>query len=223
MGYSFPLLPPNLPKNQNFGKIKKKPKDIIIFNRCTKIYDQMMYGSWDMVCDRCNCYFSFWAIIFTPLSAQKVKILKKWKKCMDISSFYIGVPKIMIRWCTVPEIWCVTDVIVISHFGLFFALLHLEISSLYICVPKIMIRWCTVPEIWCMMDGQKKWHIEVGAPPNNKFHNIKIIKRMYYQTKNFDVNFHCLKHTKKRNTLCSNYWVLHHILMKNQRLNKQLI
>ena len=42
-----------------------------------------------------------------------------------------------------------------------------------------MIRWCTVPEIWCATDGQtdgrtsgrtdgrKKWHIEVGAPPEN--------------------------------------------------------
>ena len=30
----------------------------------------------------------------------------------------------MIRWCTVPEIRCVTDVIVISYFGLFFALLQ---------------------------------------------------------------------------------------------------
>ena len=49
---------------------------------CTKNYDQMMYGSWDMVRDRCNCYFSFWAIFcpFTPLTAQKIKILEKWKK-----------------------------------------------------------------------------------------------------------------------------------------------
>ena len=29
----------------------------------------------------------------------------------------------MIIYCTVPEIWHVTDVIVIFHFGLFFALL----------------------------------------------------------------------------------------------------
>ena len=28
----------------------------------------------------------------------------------------------MIRWCTIPEISCVTDVIVFFHFGLFFAL-----------------------------------------------------------------------------------------------------
>ena len=71
----------------------------------------MLYCSWDMVCDRCNCYFSFWAIFcpFIPLTAQKIKILKKWKNCLEISSFYICVPKIMIRWCMVTEIWCTTD------------------------------------------------------------------------------------------------------------------
>ena len=31
------------------------------------------------------------------------------KKHLEISSFYISVPKITIRWCTVPEIWCATD------------------------------------------------------------------------------------------------------------------
>ena len=79
-----------------------------------------MYSSWDIVNDRCNCYFSFWAIFctFTPLTAQNIKILKKWKKSLEISSFYIGVPKIKIRWCTVNEIWCMTDVI-IFHFGPF--------------------------------------------------------------------------------------------------------
>ena len=56
---------------------------------------------------------------------------------------------------TVPEIWGLTDVIVIFHFGLFFAFYpanspknqnlkkiknNLEISSFYICVPKIMIN-----------------------------------------------------------------------------------
>ena len=64
-----------------------------------------------MVCDRCNYYFSFWVIFcsFTPLAAQKIKILKKWKKHLEILSFYICVPKIMIRRCTVPHIWCATD------------------------------------------------------------------------------------------------------------------
>ena len=37
--------------------------------------------------------------------------------------FYTSLPKIMIICYTVPEIWHVTDVIVIFHFGLFFVLL----------------------------------------------------------------------------------------------------
>ena len=111
MGHFLHFYSPNSPKNQNFEKMKKKPGDIIILHNCTKNYDQMMYGSWDMVRDRCNCYFSFWAIFcpFTPLTAQKIKILKKWKKHLEISSFYISVPKIMTRWCTIPGICCVTD------------------------------------------------------------------------------------------------------------------
>ena len=40
---------------------------------------------------------------------------------MEISSFYTIVPTIMIIGYNVPEIWHVTDVIVIFHLGLFFA------------------------------------------------------------------------------------------------------
>ena len=127
----------------------------------------MLYYSWDMGRDGCN-YFSFWAIfcLFTPLTAWKFKILKKWKKELEISSFYTSVPKMMVICCTVPEIWCMTYVIVIFHFRLFFALSLLnslknqnfkkmkktpgDIIILHMCtVPKIMIRWCAVPEIWC--------------------------------------------------------------------------
>ena len=101
--------------------MKKLPIDIIILHMCTKNHGHMLYCSWDMVCDRCNCYILFWAIFcpFTPLTAQKIKISKKWKKLLKISSFYICVPKIIIRWCAVPEIWCMMDVI-IFHFGPFF-------------------------------------------------------------------------------------------------------
>ena len=75
----------------------------------------------------------------------------------------------MIIGYTVPEIWYMTHVIFIFHFGPFFALLprnspknqnfkkmkkkkRLEILSCYTCVPIIMIGWCTVPEIWCATD-----------------------------------------------------------------------
>ena len=72
---------PFTPLIKTLKKWKKTPGDIIILHMCTKNYDQMMYGSWDMVHDGCN-YFSFWAIFcpFTPLTAQKIKIKKKWKK-----------------------------------------------------------------------------------------------------------------------------------------------
>ena len=112
-------------KNENFKKMKKNPWDIIISHKCTKNHDHTVYGSWDMTCDRCTCYFSFWAILvhFTSLTAQKMKMSKKWKKHLEMSSFYTRVPKIMIVCYTAPEIWHVTYVIVIFHFGLFFALL----------------------------------------------------------------------------------------------------
>ena len=141
MGDFLHFYPHNNLKNQNFEKMKKPAGDIIILHMHTKNYDQMMYSFWDMVHDRCNCYFSFWAIFcpFTPLTAQKIKTLKKRKKSLEISSFYICVPKIMIRWCMVPEIWCAMD--------------------------GQMDRW---------MDGQKKWHIEVGAPPKNYYYCLSL-------------------------------------------------
>ena len=49
------------------------------------------------------------AFFFCPLTAQKTKISKKWKKSLEIDIIILHVPKIMIRWCTVPEIWCATD------------------------------------------------------------------------------------------------------------------
>ena len=59
--------------------MKKTPGDIIILDMCIKNYDQMMYGSSDMVRDRRNCYFSFWTMFcpFTHETAQKIIILKR--------------------------------------------------------------------------------------------------------------------------------------------------
>ena len=82
-------------KIKTLKKWKKNPGDIIILHNCTKNYDQMMHRSWDMVHD-----------------SPKNQILEKWSITLQISSFYICVPKIMIRWCMLPETWCVTDVII---------------------------------------------------------------------------------------------------------------
>ena len=98
---------------------------LALLHKCNKNHDHMLYCSSDMVRNRCNCYFSFWTIfcLFTSLTAQKNKMKKKKKrkKDLEISLFYNSVSKIMIICYTVPEIWCVTDVIAIFHFGFFFA------------------------------------------------------------------------------------------------------
>ena len=117
----------------------------------------------------------WWAIFcpFTLLTAGKMKISKKWKKKKKKKKnawrfHHTGVPKLMIIRYTVPEIWCVMDVIAFFHSGLFFAFLppnspknqnflkkwkrHLEISSFYTSVLKMVIICYTVPEIWRVMD-----------------------------------------------------------------------
>ena len=110
LGNFLPFYPPNSPKNEYFIKMKKKPGDVIILHKCAKNHNYMLYFSWDMACDGCNCYFSFWAIFCpsTSLTAQKIKISWKSKKVLEISSSHTCVPKIMIRWCSVPEIRCMT-------------------------------------------------------------------------------------------------------------------
>ena len=82
----------------------------------------------------------------------------------------------MIVGYTVPEIWCVTNVIVIFSFRLFFALLppyspkskiskkfqkQMETSSFYTSAPKTMIICYTVFEIWHMMYVIFIFHFEL--------------------------------------------------------------
>ena len=95
-------------------------------HNCTKNHDHILYCPWDMARDRCNCYFSFWAIFcpLTPLTAQKIKISKKWKKHLEISSFNTSAPKIMIICYTDPEIWCVTHEIVFFILDYFLPFYH---------------------------------------------------------------------------------------------------
>ena len=104
---------------KKFLKMKKTHGDIIILHKYPKNYNQMMYSSWDMVHSGCN-YFWFWAIFwpFTPLTAQKIKNTKIWKYAWRYHHFTYVYQKMMygqmmygwmIRWCVVPEIWCVTS------------------------------------------------------------------------------------------------------------------
>ena len=55
------LPPPNDKKNQNFEKLKKTPRDIIILHMYIINDNHMMYGSGDIEHDRHN-FLSFWTI-----------------------------------------------------------------------------------------------------------------------------------------------------------------
>ena len=83
-------------------KSRKTTWDIIILYKCNINGNYMMHGSWDVKRERQN-FLSIWVIScpFTPLTTQKIKILKKWKKHLEISSLYTSVPKIMIIRYTV--------------------------------------------------------------------------------------------------------------------------
>ena len=96
------------------------------------------------VTDRSFCHLD---PFFVLLRYIKSKISRKLNKNEEISLFYTSVPKIMIIGYAFRELWHVTDVIVIFHFGVFQKKKkkirkrkHLEISSCYRRVLKIMIR-----------------------------------------------------------------------------------
>ena len=91
-GPSFaPSDPPNNWKNQNFEKIKKS-LEILSFYTCVP----KMTIIWCMVPEIWSVaaiFVSFWTIFwpFTPLT-QKIKILKKRNKHLEVSLFYTSVP-----------------------------------------------------------------------------------------------------------------------------------
>ena len=119
----FALLTPYQPKKSKFLKNVKNLRDIIIWHMCTINDNDMMYGSYDMKHDKHN-FLLFWTVFgpFTLLTTQKNQNFENLKKTSaDIINLH-KCTKIMIMCYTVPEIWHVTDVIVIFHFGLFFAL-----------------------------------------------------------------------------------------------------
>ena len=137
----------------------KKPIDIIILHMCTLNENHMMYGSWDMECDRYN-FFSSWTIFaILPLpTTQKIKMLKEWKNLLEIPSFHTSVPEMTIILCMIPEIWSATDRI-FCHFRPFFALLP-KTQNFEIKKPPediIIFHKCTknhdhMHKIWCVMD-----------------------------------------------------------------------
>ena len=93
LDHFLPFYHPNNPKNQSFEKLKKMPGDTIILHMCTINYNRMMYSFWGIKRDG-QKFLSFWTFfcLFTPLTTQKIKVVRKWKKSLEILLFYTCVP-----------------------------------------------------------------------------------------------------------------------------------
>ena len=119
-GPFYALLPPNNLENQNFEKMKKNNWR---YHHFTKVYHK--WQSYDVWFLRYEAWQTDFFVIlghflpFYPTNNPKNQNFEK----MKTTALYRSIPKIMTIYYTVPEIWFVTDVIAIFHFGLFFALL----------------------------------------------------------------------------------------------------
>ena len=136
-----------------------------------------MFPEMCSVTDRIFCHFGqCFAHLF--LKNPKNQNFENMKKMPGDIIILHKCTKIMIIWYTVPEIWRVTDLIVIFHFGLFFALFpffqknekkawrYHHITHVYQKLWLDGVRFLKNGAPWT--DGRtegKKWHKEVGAPP----------------------------------------------------------
>ena len=106
---------------------------IIILYLCNTNLNDMTYSFWDIEYGRLKMVTlikSFFALLLPK--TKKIRILKKMKKWLEISSFYICVPKITIKNETTQNI------------KIFEKLKrHLDISSFYTCAPSMKICFLT--------------------------------------------------------------------------------
>ena len=107
LNHFLPFYPTNNPKNQNF---EKKHLQISFYTSVSKIMIICYIAPkiWH-VADVIFVFHSELFFTLLPLTAQKFKKFFKMKKYLEVTSFYICVPKIMIRSCKVPEMKRQTD------------------------------------------------------------------------------------------------------------------
>ena len=81
LGDIFPFYPLTAHKMKISKKWKKSWR--YHFTKCTKNHDHMLHCSWNMACDTCNFYFSFWVIFYPfypPTSPQNQNFKKSEKR-----------------------------------------------------------------------------------------------------------------------------------------------
>ena len=122
-GLFFALSPPLTARKIKISKKWKKLfGDVIILQKCTKnlIIWYTVPEKWH-VTDLIIFHFGLFFALLPPQLTWKMKLSKKWKKHLEISSFYTSIYTknhdhvVYCSW----EIWCVTNVIVIFIWGYF--------------------------------------------------------------------------------------------------------
>ena len=105
----LPFYPTNNPKI--FGKMKKNPLEISSFYTSVPKIMIICYTISEIWCMTGIIVIFCFELLFALLAPNNPKNqnLREWNICLEISSYYICVPKITIRWCMVPEIQCATN------------------------------------------------------------------------------------------------------------------
>ena len=91
LDHFLPLHHPNNPENQNFEKVKRHLQMESFYTCVPKITIVwcVLHEMWSAISIH---FFSAIFCPFTPLTTRKIKIWKKWKKHLEILSFYTWVP-----------------------------------------------------------------------------------------------------------------------------------
>ena len=117
----------------NFEKPKKlllkKWKNLLEISSCytcTKNHNHTRYSSRDKKWDGIFCYIGSFFTLLTPspLRTQETKILKKYKKHLEMSSFLTCATKSRIIWCMLTKIWSAHTDTILCHFRSFLRCHH---------------------------------------------------------------------------------------------------
>ena len=147
--------------------MKKFAGDIIILHICTKNHSHMMYGSWDMECDR-QSVLSIWTAFLLFYSSMDPEN-QNFEKIKKNTWIYYHFTHVYHKWQSY-DIWLLRYGVqqsFLSFWAVFCPFTPLttrkiqtlknwkkllEISSFFRSVPKIMIICHTVPLIWHVTD-----------------------------------------------------------------------
>ena len=114
LGRFLPFYPPNNPKNQNSEKMK--------MYHFTPVYHKLQ--SYDACFLRYRAQWTDFFVIldhslpFYPITTRKIKILKKWKNCLEILSFTHAYHKWQSHdvWSLRYEVWQTEFCVILDYF-----------------------------------------------------------------------------------------------------------